>query len=442
MNVLKGPFKNVLILLLSLCCPFADRVVYGADFVDVPDDAWYKPYVDDLCQRGIIEGKTEITFAPDDTITRAELAKIMATASQEDLATYEGGSPFSDITADSWYAPYVAWAADKQIVNGVGNNRFEPNREIERQELAVMLGRYSRYQGYNALPKVKTMPNFKDSASIAAWAKDDIVLLARADLLNGYGDDTLVPAGKTPRREAVKLVSVFLDMLENGYQGRTEVMILLYHNLVASASEAEADTLYSTTGEKFRQDLQTLLDLGFESLSLEEYYYANYDKTKDYFIVNFDDGYASNYTIAYPVMHELGVKGDIFLVTESVYTVQNKLQYDMIEEMEASGNVMVYSHLPYHKSATELSATEFYSWLLKSYQTLEDNLSKSRLRILAYPNGHYSQETCEIALALDTALQMVQDKPALNNPYGLLNRLSVKYNSDMRRMAANFLNLP
>jgi len=68
------------------------------------------------------------------------------------------------------------------------------------------------------------------------------------------------------------------------------VVILMYHDFREGELCEIADPLYVTTGVKFKEDMQTLLDLGYKSLNLEDYYHGDYDKKADYFIVTVDDG--------------------------------------------------------------------------------------------------------------------------------------------------------
>ena len=77
---------------------------------------------------------------PNDFVTRAEFVKIIAGVAGADV-TSAAGSSFSDVDAGAWYAPYVAWAAENDIVTGSGD-KFNPNSRITRQDMAVIIDRY------------------------------------------------------------------------------------------------------------------------------------------------------------------------------------------------------------------------------------------------------------------------------------------------------------
>ena len=136
---------------------------------------------------------------------------------------------------------------------------------------------------------------------------------------------------------------------EEEKEGR--VVILLYHDLVEKELGENNNPEYCTTGEKFRLDIETLLNRGWKSISSEMYAKGEYDKGENYFIITFDDGYISNYTIAYPIMLELGVYGDIFTCTGNVH-FSNHFKWDQGQEMEDSGYVKLYSHTHRHYSLT------------------------------------------------------------------------------------------
>ncbi len=108
-------------------------------FADVPQGAWYKPAVDQISARGIIVG-TGNGFNPDGVTTRAMVAQILY--SMEGSPAVEGKSPYSDV-GNSWYTNAVVWATRSGVVSGVGEGRFAPNEPITREQLAAMLWRYA-----------------------------------------------------------------------------------------------------------------------------------------------------------------------------------------------------------------------------------------------------------------------------------------------------------
>ncbi|HMM05829.1 MAG TPA: S-layer homology domain-containing protein [Clostridiales bacterium] len=180
-------------------------------FSDVPDNQWYAPYVTDLAAKGILSGKSDGIFDPNGTIKRGEFAKILATASREDLGAYQGNTKFSDVAQSMWYAKYIQWASAKGIVNGTSSTTFAPEANITRQEMAVMIKRYADYKKIT-LTKTVTVVTFADSSSIASWARDAVSNLQQAGIINGTGGNQFNPLGNATRAEAAKMISLFLKL--------------------------------------------------------------------------------------------------------------------------------------------------------------------------------------------------------------------------------------
>ncbi len=194
---------------------FASSPLAAAEgFADVRPGAWYEFYVYDLVDEGIINGVTETSFVPDGSVTRAQFAKILAAASGEDLTAFQNRSDFKDVPASAWYAPYVGWAKERGVVNGVGNGNFAPGAEISRQDMAVMIKRYSDAMNL-FLPEKAAVTDFKDRAAIAGYAADAVTLMQTAGIISGFPDGTFRPKNSATRAEAAKMISVFLDRAMN-----------------------------------------------------------------------------------------------------------------------------------------------------------------------------------------------------------------------------------
>lgn len=184
-------------------------------FKDIPSGAWYKGHVYDLVSKGIINGKATDVFDPEGKVTRAEFAKILATASMENIDNYIGDSGFNDVATTAWYCRYINWASQNEIVNGTGNGLFSPNAPITRQEIAVMLYRCIAMledEG-RTLPTEGAPIIFSDASLIQSWAETAVDTMVRAGIINGYEDSTFRPNNTATRAEAAKMVDVFLDSI-------------------------------------------------------------------------------------------------------------------------------------------------------------------------------------------------------------------------------------
>ncbi|WP_341281245.1 S-layer homology domain-containing protein [Paenibacillus sp. FSL H8-0537] len=167
---------------------------------------WGASFISYLAARDMIEGSGGNQFAPNKNITRAEFAKILADIAGADVSG-NTTSAFGDVKAGDWYLPYVAWAAEHAIVQGTSSSTFKPNEPISREEMAVMLKRFTDQAGFT-LPKSASGVAFADQSSISSWATDAIVSLQQAEIISGKGGNAFDPKGGATRAEAAKMLAV------------------------------------------------------------------------------------------------------------------------------------------------------------------------------------------------------------------------------------------
>ena len=111
-------------------------------FTDVAETDWFYDVVLQLAKDGIVNGMTETTFEPQGTLTRAEFATMLYRVSYAPVVT--GESTYSDVKTGDWYYNAVVWATEAGVVNGMGDGTFAPNDNITRQEMATMLYRLAK----------------------------------------------------------------------------------------------------------------------------------------------------------------------------------------------------------------------------------------------------------------------------------------------------------
>ena len=110
-------------------------------FVDVKKDDWYYDGVKYVYENDIMNG-TETGFEPNSNMTRAMLVTALYRMSGADNVSQD--ITYSDVSTDMWYYDAVKWATANNIVNGVGNNKFAPEEYVTREQLAVILYRYAK----------------------------------------------------------------------------------------------------------------------------------------------------------------------------------------------------------------------------------------------------------------------------------------------------------
>ncbi len=108
-------------------------------FSDVPADSYYADAVAWAVEKGITNGVGEGSFAPNASCTRGQMVTFLYRCAG--CPTVSGGTSFSDVTTDSYYAEAIAWAVANGITNGTGNGLFSPDAECTRAQMAVFLYR-------------------------------------------------------------------------------------------------------------------------------------------------------------------------------------------------------------------------------------------------------------------------------------------------------------
>jgi hypothetical protein len=142
--------------------------------------------VEALAAREIINGMTTESFDPDATMTRAQYAAIIVRALglQPDPGSSAG---FSDVPANSWFAPFVGAASKYGIVEGRGDGVFDPQGTINRQEAAVMTARAAKLCGMDtSLPADgirQYIAEFSDYVQVSKWARESMAFCFKAGIL-------------------------------------------------------------------------------------------------------------------------------------------------------------------------------------------------------------------------------------------------------------------
>lgn len=184
-----------------------------AVFSDVPATHWAYASVMELQKRGIVNGVQKGIFAPNAEVTRAQFMKMLAGVAGAQVGEPDKALPFTDVVEGSWYTPYVAWAYQTGVVNGVSATSFAPDAPISRQQICAMLQRLAEKQGIT-LPEKTAELTFKDQESIQDYAKAAVTAMQKAGLLSGYEDGTFRPANHATRAESAKILAAFLEIKE------------------------------------------------------------------------------------------------------------------------------------------------------------------------------------------------------------------------------------
>ena len=171
----------------------------GLPFTDVAADRWSYTYIKQMYDAGVVSGMTPTTFEPAGDVTRAQFVTMLAGLTKADVSKYPATS-FRDVPEGAWYAPYVNWALANGIVSGTSATTFSPDAKITRQDMAVMLYQYT--QRYDVALQQQTVTPFTDESSISAYALPAVQALHRAGVISGMPDGSFQPFGTATREQA------------------------------------------------------------------------------------------------------------------------------------------------------------------------------------------------------------------------------------------------
>ena len=186
----------------------------GNTFTDA-QSGWYKPAVDFAQASGLMAGVGGDKFAPAVTTTRAMVAQVLYEA--EGAPSVEGKTcPLTDVAPGQWYTNAVIWAYNAGVIAGRGDGTFCPDDTITRQEMAVMF--YGWLSGGESLidgEQIKTaLADFDDGADVASWAQEAVAYCYLANIMVG-NDGRFDPAGSLDRAQLAQVFCSFYEVALN-----------------------------------------------------------------------------------------------------------------------------------------------------------------------------------------------------------------------------------
>ena len=180
------------------------HTVVIAGFHDMAGSEWAGEALTYMVEKGYVSGVGDGNFAPKNNITRSEFVAIIARCEAFD-ETDLGESIFDDVPTDFWGYKNIMAAYQNGIISGVGERTFNPNGNITRQDIAVIL--YNVYKRYHVQEEEDA--EFSDWNSISDYAKEAVGKLHALKILNGYGSE-FAPSGLCTRAEAVQAIYSYL----------------------------------------------------------------------------------------------------------------------------------------------------------------------------------------------------------------------------------------
>lgn len=168
----------------------------GTIFTDFTFADWFGENINQAVGYGLFRGVGDNRFEPNSNVQRGQFVLVLANIAGVNLDAYSGVTGFTDVKQSAWYAKAVQWAAETGITTGDGNNTFRPEASISRQEMCLFLYRFM------GLSPVSSSTPFSDDPIIASWAKDAVYACRAAGIINGLGNNQFGPRGTATRAQA------------------------------------------------------------------------------------------------------------------------------------------------------------------------------------------------------------------------------------------------
>ena len=179
-------------------------------FTDVTKN-WAYPGIQYCVTHGIMGGMGDGTFAPTGTTTRAQIVQILYNL--EGTPAVSGTTPFTDLTAN-WYKPAILWAYQNNVVAGTSPTTFAPDQPVTREQIAVILTQYMfNVLKMNRTWTPADLSTFPDGAQVSGWAKEAMQDAVALGLINGTkasdGVVYLDPQGSAARQQVATILMNF-----------------------------------------------------------------------------------------------------------------------------------------------------------------------------------------------------------------------------------------
>ena len=182
-------------------------------FTDVTGgEDWFYDAVAYVYENGIMAGTDETIFEPYMELDRTQAAQLFYNLEGKPAVT--GDSTFSDVTSGHWAVDAITWAAQNDIVAGIGGGLYDPDSNVTREQFAVMLYKYARFKGYD-LTATGDLTQFPDMDAISGWAETALSWANGNGLINGRENGTIDPKGSTIRAQAASILAHFDQSFAN-----------------------------------------------------------------------------------------------------------------------------------------------------------------------------------------------------------------------------------
>ena len=188
---------------------------YGFRDVAGPAD-WSHEGIDYCVRRSLMVGTGVGTFSPDMACSRAQIVQVLYNLSGDKTDYGNYYLPFTDVAPGDWFYEAVAWAYANDIVAGTSASTFAPNDVITREQMAVILYGYTAKFAPEFTGNAASLNTFPDAGSVANWAYAAMNWAVGNGLISGiesYGVTYLTPQGSATRAQASAIIMRYCQLI-------------------------------------------------------------------------------------------------------------------------------------------------------------------------------------------------------------------------------------
>ena len=177
------------------------------DYNDVKESDWFYDSVKFVREHNYMSGVSNTEFAPMSNLTRGMIVTVLYRLEGEPECE---SSKFDDVADGMWYSNGISWAAETGVVNGIGDNKFAPDSNVTREQIAVIMYNYSKSHSFD-VTETKSVDSFNDADKVSSWASEAIEWAIGTGLLSGKGDGILDPKGNATRAEIAAIFTRYVE---------------------------------------------------------------------------------------------------------------------------------------------------------------------------------------------------------------------------------------
>lgn len=187
--------------------------IFGNELIpwDIPRSAPYRDAVEYGLACGWFTGMDDGSFGPGLPLNRAQLAQVLWTVGGSQAA---GGAGFIDVSPDDWFYQAVSWCGQENLIAGYEDGSFLPDASLTREQLASILARYAKHTGINPL-SAADLSRYEDCGEVSSWAYDSMRWAVSNRLLSPAADNTLRPGDTVTRSELAQALYAYRTSLNS-----------------------------------------------------------------------------------------------------------------------------------------------------------------------------------------------------------------------------------